>query len=75
MIISRILIFLIRIYRFLLSPYIGCHCRFFTNCYEYSQKAKSNFGPLEGLNLTIKRLCRCHPWHQGGFDPIPNFNK
>ena len=67
-----ILIFFIRAYRLILSPFIGQHCRFTPTCSQYSLEAIERFGAVRGSWLTIKRLSCCHPWHIGGWDPVPN---
>lgn len=63
--------FLIRIYQWTLSPLIGPACRFYPSCSQYAQQAILRFGLLRGGWLALKRLGRCHPWHPGGFDPVP----
>lgn len=68
---QTILLFLIRAYRYLLSPYLGAHCRFTPTCSEYAQEAVHSHGPARGSWLAARRLLRCHPWHDGGFDPVP----
>ncbi len=67
-----ILIAFIKAYRYLLSPFLGNHCRFHPTCSEYAETAIRRFGPLRGTWLGIRRLGRCHPWHEGGIDPVPD---
>lgn len=62
---------LIRGYRYLISPMLGHCCRFHPSCSEYALLAIERFGVLRGLMLSTKRLLCCHPWHVGGFDPVP----
>lgn len=69
---SRILIGLIRAYQWLLSPWLGHHCRFYPTCSHYAIEAIEQHGPLTGAGLTLRRLSRCHPWHPGGVDPVPD---
>lgn len=71
---QRVLIFLIAIYRYALSPFLGNNCRFYPTCSCYAQEAISSHGAMRGLWLTIRRLSRCHPWHEGGIDPVPAVN-
>jgi len=65
------LIRLIKLYRLLFSPWIGRNCRFEPTCSQYTQSAIERFGALKGTWLGVKRLSRCHPWHEGGYDPVP----
>ena len=62
---------LIRFYRFWISPMIGPHCRFEPTCSQYAVTAIENYGAVLGFWLTLKRLGKCHPFHQGGLDPVP----
>lgn len=62
---------LIITYRYLLSPLLGDCCRFYPSCSSYAQTALERFGLLRGSFLTIKRLLCCHPWHEGGYNPVP----
>lgn len=61
----------IRIYQLILSPFIGNQCRFHPSCSQYALEAIDAHGALKGTWLAIKRLGRCHPFHPGGFDPVP----
>ena len=62
---------LLRCYRYALSPMLGWHCRFHPSCSEFALEAVQRHGSACGSWLALKRLCRCHPWHRGGFDPVP----
>ncbi len=62
---------LIRLYQLLLSPLLGNRCRFHPSCSHYAMEAVGRFGVLKGGWLTLSRLARCHPFHPGGFDPVP----
>lgn len=68
---GRVLILLIRIYQWGLSPFLGHHCRFYPTCSEYACTAIARHGAARGLWLAVKRIGRCHPWHPGGVDPVP----
>ncbi|MCE2947412.1 MAG: membrane protein insertion efficiency factor YidD [bacterium] len=68
----RIAIGLLRIYRYLLSPLLGPRCRFMPSCSEYAMQALHTHGAVRGGWLSARRLCKCHPWHPGGFDPVPD---
>jgi putative membrane protein insertion efficiency factor len=63
---------LIAVYRYGISPLIGPRCRFYPSCSEYGLQALARFGFLRGLWLTGARVVRCHPWHEGGVDPLPD---
>ena len=62
---------LIRIYQKLVSPFLGKNCRYQPTCSRYTYEAIDRFGVIKGTTLGIKRLGRCHPLHEGGYDPIP----
>lgn len=61
----------ILLYRVTLSPFIGRQCRFEPTCSRYSLGAFRRYGPVTGLWLTARRIGRCHPFHPGGYDPVP----
>ena len=66
-----LLIGLVKGYRLLLSPWLGSSCRFEPTCSAYSLVALQNHGAAAGTYLTLARLGRCHPWCEGGHDPVP----
>jgi putative membrane protein insertion efficiency factor len=68
---SRLLMILVRMYRFFISPMLGSNCRFSPSCSAYAMQALQKYGALRGSWLAIKRILRCHPWHPGGADPVP----
>jgi putative membrane protein insertion efficiency factor len=65
------LIGLVKGYRLLLSPWLGSACRFTPTCSAYALQALEQHGAAAGTYLTLGRLGRCHPWCQGGVDPVP----
>ena len=66
-----LLLTLIRIYKYTVSPILGSRCRFFPSCSEYTAEAVDKHGAYKGILLGLKRIFRCHPWNPGGFDPVP----
>jgi putative membrane protein insertion efficiency factor len=68
----RLLIGLIQLYRYGISPFLGNHCRFHPSCSSYAIEAVQRHGSLHGSWLAVRRLSRCHPWHEGGLDPVPD---
>ena len=66
----KAIIKLIKGYKYLISPLLGQSCRYFPTCSEYSIEALKTFGFFKGLYLSLKRILSCHPWCDGGFDPI-----
>jgi uncharacterized protein len=65
------LIALIKFYKYFISPLLGSNCRFYPSCSSYSQEALTRHGAVIGLYLTLRRLLKCHPFHEGGIDPVP----
>ena len=62
---------MVKAYRILVSPFLPDSCRFYPTCSEYSIEALKKHGALKGLWLSVKRVSKCHPFHAGGFDPVP----
>ena len=62
---------LIRAYQLAISPLLGARCRFYPSCSQYALEAVESHGSLRGGWLAIRRLARCHPFHPGGYDPVP----
>ena len=67
---THLLIKIIKIYKFLISPLLGNSCRYLPTCSEYSIDALKTYGFFKGIFLSIKRILSCHPWGSGGFDPV-----
>jgi putative membrane protein insertion efficiency factor len=68
---KHVLLALLRGYQLGISPLLGPSCRFYPSCSEYAIQAIRRHGVGRGLRLTAARLLRCHPFHPGGFDPVP----
>jgi len=66
-----VLILLIRLYKITISPFFPNTCRFHPTCSAYASEAIQKYGALKGGILAIKRIVKCHPFHKGGFDPVP----
>jgi putative membrane protein insertion efficiency factor len=62
----------IRAYQLIVSPMLGAHCRFYPSCSCYTHTAIERHGALRGMLLGIRRLLRCHPFAEGGYDPVPD---
>jgi uncharacterized protein len=72
--IKKIAIILLILYKKLVSPILGQNCRFYPSCSDYAREAIEQYGVLKGIWLACKRLLKCQPWHEGGFDPVPKKN-
>ncbi len=68
---KRALIFSVKVYRYAVSPFLAPCCRFHPTCSSYALQAIEKHGAVKGGWYTICRICRCHPWHPGGYDPVP----
>ena len=68
----KVLLLMIRGYQLGISPMLGPHCRFHPTCSCYAQTAVARFGVLRGLLLSLRRIARCHPLCEGGYDPVPS---
>jgi len=69
--VNRLLIGMVRTYQWLISPWLGSHCRFHPTCSHYTVTALQRHGAIRGTWLSVRRLLRCHPLHPGGNDPVP----
>jgi putative membrane protein insertion efficiency factor len=68
---KTLLLALIRGYQYLLRPLLGANCRFYPSCSDYAREAVEKHGALRGSWLALRRVLRCHPYHPGGYDPVP----
>ena len=67
---KQIVIFVVRAYRLLLSPYLPPSCRYQPSCSQYAEEALDKYGALKGGMIALKRISRCHPWGGSGYDPL-----
>ncbi|MBF0181869.1 MAG: membrane protein insertion efficiency factor YidD [Magnetococcales bacterium] len=68
---QTLLLGLVRAYQLLIAPILPRSCRFYPSCSHYATDALRRHGPAKGSLLTLRRLGKCHPFHPGGFDPVP----
>lgn len=68
---KTLLLWLVRLYQLAISPLFAPSCRFYPTCSNYAMDAIREHGALKGAMLAAVRLAKCHPWHPGGFDPVP----
>jgi len=66
-----LLLMLVRLYQLCISPLLGPKCRFYPTCSSYAIEAIQEYGAARGGMMAALRLSKCHPWHTGGFDPVP----
>lgn len=71
MIINKIIISVIRVYQYVISPIIGPVCRFYPSCSEYAYVAITRYGLIKGVSLAVRRILKCNPYNRGGIDPVP----
>jgi len=68
---KQILFLLIKAYQYVISPLFPQSCRFYPTCSSYAYEAIEKHGPAKGLYLSLRRILKCHPFHPGGYDPVP----
>jgi len=69
--VKPLLLLLLRSYQYAVRPLLGANCRFYPSCSDYAKEAIERHGALRGLWLSVRRVAKCHPYHPGGFDPVP----
>ena len=67
---KRVLLFVIRFYRSCISPFLPPMCRYQPTCSAYAMEAIERYGARRGGWMAVRRILRCHPWHEGGYDPV-----
>lgn len=68
---KRMMCAAIRLYQKFISPLFPPSCRYYPTCSAYAYESITKYGPFKGLYLAVKRIMRCHPFHEGGYDPVP----
>jgi putative membrane protein insertion efficiency factor len=66
----KLIVAILRLYKLALSPMLPSACRYYPSCSDYMRQAVEKYGPARGMWMGIKRIARCHPFHQGGLDPV-----
>ena len=69
--VQKLFLLLIRFYQVAISPHLRKNCRFMPTCSQYAYIAITRFGVIKGTYLAVRRLLKCHPFHEGGYDPVP----
>ncbi|AFT68287.1 MULTISPECIES: membrane protein insertion efficiency factor YidD [Cycloclasticus] len=72
---NKLFIYLIKFYRYFVSPLLGSRCRFYPTCSQYALEAFQQYRTIKAISLTLKRLLRCQPFCKGGVDPLPTSDK
>ena len=70
--ISKAFSLFVKAYQYFISPLLGPKCRFYPTCSAYSLEALQNYSLAKAIYLSVVRLLKCHPWHVGGYDPLPH---
>ena len=68
---KTVMLALLRGYQYAIRPSLGANCRFAPSCSDYAQEAIEKHGVVRGMWLAMRRILRCHPYHSGGYDPVP----
>ena len=68
---KKLAVTLIKLYQKIISPLLGANCRFYPTCSQYALEAINKYGFIKGSWLAVRRILRCHPFHPGGYDPVP----
>jgi uncharacterized protein len=68
---KALLLFMLRAYQYAIRPMMGANCRFSPSCSAYAHEAVERYGVAKGAWLAARRVARCHPYHPGGYDPVP----
>jgi putative membrane protein insertion efficiency factor len=71
MFLKKMLLLIIKIYQMIISPFFPPACRFYPTCSQYAIEAITRYGVFYGIYLAVKRILKCHPFHPGGYDPVP----
>jgi putative membrane protein insertion efficiency factor len=66
----KLIVAILRLYKWAISPLLPSACRYYPTCSDYMRQAVEKYGPVRGVWMGIKRVARCHPFHQGGLDPV-----
>ena len=66
----KLIVAVLRLYKLVVSPVLPSACRYYPSCSDYMRQAVEKYGPARGVWMGIKRIARCHPFHQGGLDPV-----
>lgn len=69
------MLFLVQVYRYTISPWLGANCRYEPTCSAYAVEALQKHGGFRGAALAARRIARCHPWGGSGYDPVPDGNR
>lgn len=68
---NAVVLAVIKFYQRFISPLVGSSCRYYPSCSNYMYEAVARYGVAKGGWMGVRRIARCHPWHPGGYDPVP----